>query len=47
MSGPNQRSSQVIIQYAPPKQLPYNARLLVEFLVANLKDRDPLDLLNN
>ena len=47
VSGPSQRSSQVIIQYAPLKHLPYNARLLVEFLVSKLKDRDPLDLLNN
>jgi hypothetical protein len=29
------------------KHLPYNARLLVEFLVANLKDRDPELLIIN
>ena len=39
-----QLQSDVIIQYAAKKQLPQKVRVLVDFLLENLKGRDPLQL---
>ncbi len=42
--GHGQVHSDVIIQYAAKKQLPQKVRVLVDFLLENLKGRDPLEL---
>ncbi len=42
--GRGQVNSEVIIQYAAKKQLPQKVRVLVDFLLENLKGRDPLEV---
>jgi hypothetical protein len=42
--GPGEMNSAVIIQYARKKVLPTKVRVLVEFLLEELKGRDPLDV---
>jgi hypothetical protein len=42
--GEREMHSEVIIQYARKKMLPLKVRVLVDFLLQELKGRDPLDV---
>jgi DNA-binding transcriptional LysR family regulator len=44
IAGGAKRQNQVIMQYARSQNMPVKVRVLVDFLLEELKDRNPLDV---